>query len=173
MAFALPPVEGKDLMAGRGAQLLRPFIEQRRGDDLAYSLEALRKVRSAEDAELLHEDGETASIDDDRNGSPGPRLLEHVLILAELRAGEETDGELAGGAFLDALLELLKAFVQGVLLCQRRVDAERIIGGESAAGDGAECDTECGDAPRASDDAHESLSPGAACLLYRTFLVTD
>ena len=79
-------------------QLLHPALEEVGGDDLADAVEALRQERRAEDAELLGEDGETAAIDDDGDVAAGARLLQHVLVLAELRAREEAHLEVAVGA---------------------------------------------------------------------------
>ena len=154
--LALPPVEGQHLMAGRLAQLVRPLVEHRRGDDLADAVVALGEIRAAQNTELLHEDGETPAVDDHRDSGTGAGLLQHVLVLAELRAGEQADGHLAAGPRLDVLLELLQPLVERVLLGQRRVDAERVVGGQRAAGNGGQRKAESGHAPSAGDDAHVS-----------------
>ena len=77
------------------AQLGDPFLEQRRRDELAQFVEVLRDVRRAEDTQLLHVGAEPSAVDDHGNTGAGARLFEHVLVGAELRAGNELDLDLA------------------------------------------------------------------------------
>ena len=82
----------QDLMAGSvAAACLHPFLEHRRRHHLADAVVARGEIGRAEHAELLDEVRQAAAIDHDGNGRAGAGLLQHVLVGAELRVGEQLD----------------------------------------------------------------------------------
>ena len=120
-------------MAGGLAQLAHPFLEHGRRDHLADAVVARGEIRRAEYAELLDEVGEAATVDDDGNGCAGAGLLQHVLVGAELRIGEQLDFDCAVRALGHRVAETFQPLVKRISGGQRRVDAERGRGKSGAA----------------------------------------
>ena len=120
-------------MAGSLAQLDHPFLEHGRRHHLADAVVARGEIRRAEYAELLDEVGEAATIDHDGNGRAGAGLLQHVLVGAELRIGEQLDFDRAVRALGHRVAEAFQPLVEGISGGQRRVDAERGRGKSGAA----------------------------------------
>ena len=141
MPLALPPVEAQDLVAGRVVQLLDPFLEHRRGHDLADAVVARGEIGRAEHAELLDEVRQPAAVDDHRDRRAGARLLQHVLVGTELRVREELHLDRAVRSGRDRVAKALQALVERVGGGERGIDAERVVGSK------ADCRRrECGDA---------------------------
>ena len=88
-------------------QLLHPFLELVRDDDLADAIIARGQVGGAEHAELVDEGREAPAIDHHGDRGAGAGLLQHVLIGAELRIGEELDFDSAVGGGGDIVAESL------------------------------------------------------------------
>jgi hypothetical protein len=128
VALALEPVERQDLVARRIAQLADPFLEQRRGRELAQLVEVLGDIGRAHDAELFHIGREPSAVDHDGDAAAGARLLQHVLVGAELRARKQPNLELLSCALLDARLEGLEALEQRIVDRERGIDVEGPVG---------------------------------------------
>ena len=160
MALALEPVERENLVARGGAQLGDPFLEQRRRHELAQLVEVLRDIGRAEDAELLHVGAEPAAVDDHGNAGAGARLLQHVLVRTELRAGEQLDLDLAVRALRNVVAERLEPLEQRIVDGQRRVDVEREIRGE---GRRRKCERR-GEPECSSSCPHDARPPFRPCL---------
>ena len=111
-------------MAGSLAQLAHPFLEHARRHHLADAVVARGEIGRAEHAELLDEVGEAAAIDHHGNGRAGTGLLQHVLVGAELRVGEQLDLDRAVRALGHRVAEALQPLVKGISGRQRRVDAQ-------------------------------------------------
>ena len=108
-------------------QLLHPFLELRRGHDLADAVIAGGEIGRAEHAELVDEVRQPAAIDDHRDRRAGARLLQHVLVGAELRVREELYLDRAVRAGRDRVAKALQPLVERVGGGERGVDAERVV----------------------------------------------
>jgi hypothetical protein len=128
VTLTLPPIEAQHLELRVVVELGDPFLEQRRGRNLAHAVITVGEIGRAHDAEFVLERREAAAIDDDRNGCAGTGLFEHVLVRTELRIGEQLDLNATATRLSDASHEALETLVQRVGDGERGIDAQRVVG---------------------------------------------
>ncbi len=112
MAGAVEPVEGEDTDAVLFRQLFDVLFPEVRLLDLHDLVVVIGEVGHAHDADVLHVVGHPSGVGDHRHVDALDRLLDDVLVTAELGAGEHLHGQLAAGSLGHALREGVKALAE-------------------------------------------------------------
>ena len=138
LTLALIVVEGQDLEAGI-LQLAAQALVGLGLEQLGGFLVILGDVRSKQHAEVIHIVGQTARLGHNADARADDRLLEHVLVAAQLAAGVNLNLHVAVGLLLNLLFkDLGQRDVERIGLGQNGADLEvvRLGAGARRKGDG-------------------------------------